>query len=44
MVTQHGDGLLRVSTGVITPSCSLTMYVDWLNLTVIATNEIMHTN
>lgn len=37
IVRQHGDGLLRVSTGVTGPSFSFTVYIDWLNLTVIAT-------
>ena len=30
------DGLLRTSTGCAGPSSSLTMYVDWLKLTVIS--------
>ena len=33
------DGLLRTSTGCAGPSASLTLYVDRLKLTVIATNH-----
>jgi len=33
------DGLLRTSVGCDRPSFSLTLYVDWLNLTVMAMEE-----
>ena len=36
---QYGDGLLRTSTGCTDPSCSRILYVDWLKLTVIATEK-----
>ena len=31
------DGLLRTSTGCAGPASSLTLYVDWLKVTVAAT-------
>ena len=34
---QHGDGLLRTNTGCTGPSCSTTLYVDWLKLILITT-------
>ena len=30
------DGLLRTSTGCAGPSSSLTLYVDWLKMTITA--------
>ena len=38
-VISSNDGLLRTSTGFIVPASSLTLYVGWLNFTVIAVED-----